>query len=61
MFTFREWLKKNETFAISPSMVDEEEPIVDGGKNRGAFPFYSDKEMPIKKKCSCDKKLAKKK
>jgi hypothetical protein len=62
MLTFNDWLLQQETFAVSPSIVDEEEPIVDADKNKGAFPFYSDKEMPIKKNCGCGtKKLAKKK
>lgn len=67
MISFREWLKARiveDGFTVSPSVVDDEMPIVDGGVNKGAFPFYSKKEMPPQKKknCGCkSKKLSKKK
>lgn len=46
------YARLGETFVVSPSLPDEENPVVDAGEFRGAFPVYSAKEMPISSKAA---------
>ena len=53
MMTFKEWMqRKNETFAVSPSIVDDEgdnaEKVGAGftKEHPGAMPVYSPDELP---------------